>query len=296
MLIVGGTASNSIDERLAAILGAKLAKLEKKDFPDGEFKIRIGTDVKGQDVVIVQSLYNPQETHLLELLFAIDDIKGLGAARVIAVVPYLAYARQNKRFLEGEGISIETVVKLLNAVGTDALVTVRPHKSEPLSGFKGRMAIVEPVRSMAKAIKTKCADPFILSPDKGGTEFAEAVAKSLGCGHASLEKERDYGTGELTIKSLIDGGFRGKDIVIVDDMISGGGTIAASARFSLDNGAKSVGAAAVHMLMLDGAYQRINESRVAWLIGMNTIPYRNAELVDVSEDIAEAIRGLLAST
>lgn len=292
MLIVGGTAANGIDEGVAAALGTKAIKVEKRDFPDGEFKIRINADLKGQDVAIVQSLYNPQEKHLLELLFVIDAVKSMGASRAIVVVPYLAYAKQDRRFLEGEGISIDTVVKLLNALGTDGFVTVRPHKSGPLSGLKGKVAIVEPVKAMAAAIKARCADPLVLAPDKGGTEFAAAVANEMGCEFANLEKERDYNTGKPTIKSVIDGSFKGKDVVIVDDMISGGGTMVVSARFSKDNGAKSVGAAAVHLIMMDNAYQKMTDSGISWIIGTNTAPCKDAHAVDISKDIAACIKGL----
>ncbi|MDE1851589.1 MAG: ribose-phosphate pyrophosphokinase [Candidatus Micrarchaeota archaeon] len=293
MLIVGGSAANGIDDGVAAALGAKVVKIEKKNFPDGEFKIRINADVKGQDVVIVQSLYGPQEKHLLELLFIIDAAKGLGASKVIVVVPYLAYARQNRRFLEGEGISIDTVVKLLNSVGTDGFITVRPHTSEPLKGMTGKVKVVEPVKTFAEAVRKRCQRPLILSPDKGGSEFAVSVAKELGCPSASLDKERDYNTGEVLIKSIIDGSFRDWDVVIVDDVISGGGTIVASSKFSLGNGAKSVGTAAVHMLMAGDARQRIAASGVSWVVGSNTIPCKDIEVVDISPDIAAGIMELL---
>ncbi|RLI13014.1 ribose-phosphate pyrophosphokinase, partial [Candidatus Bathyarchaeota archaeon] len=135
MKVIPGPASRKLGLRLAELLGAEAVPITCKHFPDGESYVRLDGSVEGETVAIVQSTYPPQDKHLLELCLMADTAKDLGAERVVAVVPYLAYARQDKRFLSGEAVSIRTVGKLLRAAGVDKLITIDIHSDEALKAL-----------------------------------------------------------------------------------------------------------------------------------------------------------------
>ena len=240
VLIVGGPAANGVDEKLAEITRYRLVKIVHKVFPDGESYVRYPVPVEGEDVVIVQSLYAPQDKHFLELLLMIDAALDLGAERVIAVVPYLAYSRQDRMFLEGEAVSVRTILKTLRNLGTYAFITVDIHKEYSLKHFGERAYNVTAMEEIAKHIKKQFPDlenPLVLSPDKGAIIHASRVAKVLNSEYDYLEKERDRVTGEIRVKPK-ELSVNGRDVIIVDDIISTGGTIALAATSVLKQGAR----------------------------------------------------------
>lgn len=289
MIIVGGRGSNGIDVKLAKLLKARHIALEIKEFPDGEYKFRMPERIDGEKVIIVQSLYYPQDRHIFELLLIADLMWDMGAKEVGAVVPYLAFARQDKRFAEGESLSIKTVINLFNSVKLNLLVTVQPHKKEPLAQFKGKVVNVEPVDYLAKALKKDAHEPFVLAPDKASRPLAEAVAKSLGCGYDHIDKERDLDTGEVRIKRAPDVDLKGKDVILVDDMITSGGTMVPCAEFALKKGARRVTAAAFHLLMVGDAREKLKKAGISRVIGTNTVPYKDGSVIDITEAIAAVI-------
>ncbi len=287
MLVLGGTASNGIDIGLSRVLGYDLEKIETSKFPDGEIKVRV-PEIKEGKVVIVQSTHYPQEKNLFELLLTADAIKG-NNVEITAVIPYLAYARQNRSFYPGEGISISTVMSLLKAVGIRSLVTVNPHRSGPLMNFGGKIEVIRAERRLAQHLIGVFKRPMVLAPDSGGVELARSAAEVLGCEFTYLDKNRDA-YGNVSIKEAHGGDFAGKDVIIFDDIISSGGTIELAARHAYSKGAASVSAAGVHLIMVEGAAERLKNAGVQRIFGTNTVPYEKAEMVDISEDIAEGIR------
>lgn len=293
MIIIGGSSTNGIDESLSLILSLPLIKVEHKVFPDGESYIRIPQPqkIQGEDVVVVQSTHYPQDKNLLELLLTIEAIKDFGANRIIAVVPYLAYARQDKRFREGEALSIKTVLRSIRNAGADVLITVEPHKAEELDHFRGETRIVYPEPLLADEIAKITKDPFILSPDVGALFRAKMVAEKLNCDYTYIEKERNRVTGEITAKNIPRENLEGKDVIIVDDIISTGGTTAQAAKIAYSLGARSVIAAASHVLMIGDAKKKLEESQVKVIIGTNTVPkaIENMIYIDVSKLIAEKL-------
>ncbi len=293
MIIVGGTSTNGIDEGLAKALSAELIKVEHKVFPDGESYIRIPQPqrLQGEEVVVVQSTYYPQDKNLMELLFMIEAVKDFGASKVIAVIPYLAYARQDKRFREGEALSIKTVLRSIKNVGADVLITVEPHKAEELNHFSGETRIVYPEPLFAEELAKIVDKPFVLSPDVGALFRAKMVAEKLNCDYAYIEKERDRITGEITAKNIPRENLKDKDVIIVDDIISTGGTTAQAAKIAYSLGARRVIAAAAHVLMIGEAKKKIQESNVKLVIGTNTVPKVMEDMIylDVSKIIAEKI-------
>lgn len=289
MIILGGPASNGIDEKIAKFLNLRLIKVENKIFPDGESYIRIPENINDDTAVIVQSTYYPQDKHLMELFLIAEAAKHMGVSRLIAVIPYLAYSRQDRRFKDGEALSLKTVLNLIYHSGIDEIVTVEPHKTDALiSYFKGSVKVVDSTPALARGIKDEVKEPFVLAPDKGALERAEKLAKELNAPFSYIEKERDRITGEVRIKNVpknLD--VKDKDVILIDDIISTGGTLAQAAKLCYNLGARKVIAAASHVLLVNGALEKLKNAGIQTIIGTNTVRTEaNIKVVDVSELIA----------
>ncbi|ACP35283.1 ribose-phosphate pyrophosphokinase [Sulfolobus islandicus L.S.2.15] len=288
MIIIGGTATNGIDESLSKILSIPLVKVESKIFPDGESYIRVPSSIRNEEVLLVQTTDHPQDKHLIELFLIAETIRDLGAKKLTAVVPYLAYSRQDRRFKDGEAVSIKTILHILGEIGVNGLLVVEPHKPEELSYFKGELKIVHPYHQISRKIKEIVEDPFILAPDRGALDRARKIAEEISVPYSYIEKERDRTTGEVRIKEAPNINLKGKDVVLIDDIISTGGTIVQATRLAYSLGARSVTAVAVHLLLVGDAKERLREAGVKTLIGTNTINIKDKDIItiDVSQSIA----------
>jgi ribose-phosphate pyrophosphokinase len=284
MRVVGCSASNGIDITLSKVLGVDLVKAELTRFPDGEIKVKV-PEFKEKIAVIVQSTYFPQEKNLFELVLAAQALKG---KHIIAVIPYIAYARQNRSFSPGEAVSINSVLDIIECAGIKELITVNPHKSEPLMRFNGKIGIVDAAGTLAKKIGGNFDNPTIIAPDKGGIGIAKKAASVMKCDYTYIEKHRNI-YGSVSIKKTHGGNFRGNDIIIFDDVISTGGTVEQAARFAYDHGAKSVSVAAIHLVMVKGAYEKLQSSGIQKIFGTNTVPFDRADTIDIASDIASRI-------
>jgi ribose-phosphate pyrophosphokinase len=222
-----------------------------------------------------------------------DAARGLGAGRLALAAPYMAYARQDRVFLEGEPVSVRAAMRALYASGYDVLVTVEIHKEESLRFFPGRALSVYPFRALAEAAGVRCPGDVIVAPDAGALGRAERLASELGCSYGQLVKERDRVTGEVRLRGVrVEA--EGARAVVVDDIISTGGTIAMAARALLSRGARDVVVLAAHYLGLPGAEERLAEAGVSAVYAANTLPAagssRLVRLVDVSGLVAGALR------
>ncbi len=296
MIILSLPGSPGIERNLAEQLGAELVTVESKVFPDGETYIRLPRDVSGSPVVIVQSLYPDQDRRLVELLLAVDTCKDMGASRIVAVVPYMAYARQDRRFRDGEPISIKLVLKMLGYVGATHLLTVDMHKSESLNYFPGKFLELTVLPTICAEVLPELKEPLVLAPDLGALKRARIVAEKFKLQYDYLEKFRDRVTGEVTMKpKQFDVG--GRDVIIVDDIISTGGTIAKATKILKSMGARKVYVAVAHALMVGNAYERIIESGVDLVLTANTIRREvvqpKVKVVDISTEISSGVRKLL---
>ena len=288
MKIIPGPSSTKLGNSIAEILGIETVRIAHKKFPDGESYIRFEGEVAGEEVAIVQTTGPPQDTNLIQLFILADAAKDLGAKRVIAVVPYLAYARQDKRFLPGEAISIQTIGKLLKASGIDELLTVNVHQEKVLEKFEIPARNVSAIGLLANYFKSRGLEgAFALAPDKGASEFAIEASKILGGGYGWLHKERDRYTGEVkTEEKTLD--VSGKDAIIFDDIISTGGTTANAVKILKKQGARRIFAACVHPLMIGNAKERILQSGAEEIVGTDSVP-SDVTVVSLAPLLAEAL-------
>jgi ribose-phosphate pyrophosphokinase len=271
MIVVPGPASPKVGQSLADLMGAKKVMVEYKNFPDGESYIRLAESVVGEDVVLVQTTYPQPDKRLIELLLLIDTLKDLGASRVRAVVPYMAYARQDTRFREGEAVSIRTLFKLIEKAGCDEFYTIDLHKEFTLDTFKIKAKNLYASEVIASYLGSMgLENPYILSPDRGALAIARRIGEGLGAEYGNFEKVRDRVTGAITVKGeRVDA--RGRDVVITDDLISTGGTIANACRIVKEGGAKRVIAVCSHPLLVAGAYERMRGAGLDEVLGTDSI-------------------------
>ena len=290
MKVIPGPASRELGVRVAEILGVEAVQMSYKVFPDGESYVRFDGSVEGETVAIVQSTYPPQDKHLMELCLLADTAKDLGAEKVIAVVPYLAYARQDKRFMPGEAVSIRTVGRLLRASGVDKLITVDAHSDEALKALGIEAVNVSAIDLLARYMVEEkgLGGAFALAPDRGALSLAERASRTLGDGFGWLHKERSRITGEVKVEEkALD--VSGRTVIIFDDMISTGGTVIAALDVLKKQGASRVYAACTHPLLVKDALKRILASGCDGVIGTDSVP-SPVSVVSVAGLLARELR------
>jgi len=289
MKIIPGPASKQLGEKVAEFLGIEAVPLVFKTYPDGESYVRLEGTVQNEEVAIIQTTSPPQDTRLIQLALIADAAKRHGAEKVTAVVPYLAYARQDKVFLQGEAISIEAVARMLKVAGIDNLITVNVHQAKVLAKFPFPAKTISAIPLLAEYFKKKGLEKaFALAPDDGALWLVEEAKTILGdeCGY--LEKHRDLYTGQITMEEKkLDA--RGKTVIIFDDVISTGGTIALATKIMRDLGADKVYAACVHPLLIGDAEKRILESGVKEIAGTDSVP-SNVSKVSLAPLISNALK------
>jgi ribose-phosphate pyrophosphokinase len=290
LIIVPGPASKGLGQKVAETLNVPVVDVVLKTFPDGEYSLRFEGDLNGEDVVVVQTTEKPQDTNLLQLLLMLDAVKDLGAKKVTAVVPYLAFARQDKRFLAGEAISSQTLVKLIEACGADMFITVNIHAEKTLERFKVPTKNLSAITTLAQYFKNSGFDgAFSLSPDKGAIGLAEEANRVLGGGCGWLKKERDRYTGEIQVEEkTLD--VKGRDVIVFDDIISTGGTTANAVKMLKSQGARRVYSACVHPVLVGEAKQKIIGSGAEEIVATDSIS-SSVKTVSLAPLIAEALRG-----
>lgn len=289
MKIVLGPASKELGEKTAELANLEAVGVAYKAFPDGESYIRLESSVKDEHVVIVQTTSAPQDTRLMQLAFLAGASKRNGACKVTAVVPYLGYARQDKMFLQGEGVSVETVAGMLNAAGVDALITVNIHAENKLKKFPFPAKTLSAIPLLAEYFVEKgYGKAFALAPDKGAMYIAEQAQRVLGGGVGHLDKKRDRYTGQTTQTGEgLD--VKGQTVIIFDDIISTGGTIVGAAKILRELGAVRIFTACVHPVLVGDAEQRILNAGVEEVVGTDSVP-SHVSKVSLAPLIAKALK------
>ena len=291
--IISGSYSDVLAIKTARILNIELIKLEVKKFPDGETYIRIPSPVEGKNIAVIQSMAQFPNENLIEYFLTVNTLKDLGAKKVIGVLPYFAYARQDERFKEGEAISLKVIAYLIEKAGTDALITVDMHRhrvfdlsdifSIPVTDLS---AVGELTRYMMRSYNMK--NMAVIGPDAESEAWAKVAAKILNTDYYILSKQRFSGTEvKVSIKDQLD--VEGRDVFIVDDIISTGGTIVNAMDILKEHGARDIYVACTHPLLVMHALARIYEKGAKVVIGTDTVN-SPISFVSVSPVIAEELK------
>ena len=286
--VIAGSASKDLGKRIARRLKAPYVEAKTRVFPDGESKITFGRIPKNSVILVVQSTYPPVDTNLLQALSIISQARKV-SSKIYAIIPYMGYARQDRQFLSGEVVTMSIVARMLKSAGAKKIVVVDIHSKIALNHFKIPKENVSAIPELAKYFKRmKLKDALVVSPDMGGALRAKKFAGLLQTNFIALKKSRNRNTGKVVIQSSkVD--VRGKDLILVDDIISTGGSIVKAAQFLKKQKCKRVFVACTHGLFVEGAEKKIKNAGVSRIISTNTIP-RNTSKVDISGVIADSIR------
>jgi len=286
--VISGSSSEDLAKKVAKKLRANLIKSQLKIFPDGESKITLNEKPQKNKIIVIQSTYPPVDEKLIQTLAIISKAKEYGT-EVIVVIPYMGYARQDREFLPGEVITMKVIANLFKSVGTSKIIVVDIHSLLGLKYFKIKTKNVSAIPDLAKYIsKLKLKNPLVVSPDKGGKDRAKEFAKILNVEYIFLDKERNRKTGKVKIKSTNFDQIAGRDLILVDDMISTGGSIIKATEFLKKQKCNRVFVACTHALLRNDAENKIKKAGVTKIISTNTIP-GNTSLVDISGMIVKAI-------
>jgi ribose-phosphate pyrophosphokinase len=285
--VVAGPASSDLANNIAMRLEAQLTVASLRIFSDGESSIKLGK--VGKNCVIVQSTHPPTDTHLIQLLMMAKKCTDNGAQHICAVVPYLCYARQDRVFLEGEVVSIDLVAKLFKTVGVKHIITLDIHSQRAMSYFTSIQNVSSVPLLADYASKMKLHDPIAVSPDAGGANRAMEFARHLDIDVLALKKYRDRATGEVTVDEKLDMDISNRDVIVIDDIISSGGSIIKAAEVLHKKGVGRIFAMCAHALLIREAAQKIKSAGVQDIISTNSVPGEYSK-VELSSEIALALK------
>jgi ribose-phosphate pyrophosphokinase len=307
LMVFGGRASMELAARIAGHLDVDVGEVDLRTFANGEVYCRYGESIRGADVFHVPSTaanraqgMTPHDA-LFELLVMIDAAQGASAHRIIAVMPWYGYARQDKKSQPREPISARVVAKCLEGVGVDRVLTMDLHAGQVQGFFH---VPVDHMTAMPMLTQYFLDQPFpeelvIVSPDAGRVKVARNFARKLGVHWAVMEKERP--AQQVAEIGYVVGDVKGKTAVLVDDMIDTAGTLCAAARTVLDEGAARVIAAATHGVFSGPAYERLayEESGIERIVVTDTIPLSpgapdNITVLSTAQTLADSIRRIFA--
>jgi len=290
MIVVG---HSRIAKKIAKNLNLHFLEVERSAFPDGEIDVRFPEGIEGKDVLLIQTIHGNPNDYLIELFFMAYTAKDLGAKSVKAVVPYLVYSRQDTRFRSGEAISSNIVSELLEGC-IDEVFTIDPHLhrnglKEVFKNIPAHELTTIPV--IAEYIKSRWPNPVIVCPDKGAVRMGGKIAEQLGCQVVYLEKTRiDAENVEIHMSEEID--VSDKQVVIVDDIISTGGTMAEVVKLIKEKNAPNIYCISIHGLLIGNCLDKLLAAGADEVITTNTIR-RGTSKIDISGVITEGLRKMI---
>jgi ribose-phosphate pyrophosphokinase len=270
--LFSGTANPKLAYEIAKVLGVRLGDAIVGRFPDGEIKVQLGESVRGNDVYIIQPTCPPVNDNLMELLTLVDAVRRSSASRINAVIPYFGYARQDKQVAGREPITAKLVSTLLEAAGVERVITIDLHSRQLQGFFDIPLDMLSALRTIANHLRSGgLEDTVIVSPDTGRSEEARRLTELLGLPLAFMYKRR---TSERdTQVTAVIGDVVGKRVILVDDVISTGGTLRRAVEALIEAGARpDVRIAATHAVLAGDARERLAHPAIKELIVTDTIP------------------------
>lgn len=295
--IFAGNSNKDLATKICGELGIPLGDVEVKTFSDGEIAVNLSETVRGVDVYIIQSTSPPAvNTYLMELLIMIDALKRASAGRITAVIPYYGYARQDRKAKARDPISAKLVADILTAAGADRVLSMDLHAAQIQGYFNIPVDHLLGTPILADHFKQKnIEDLVVVSPDLGSVTRARKFADRLNTEIAIIDKRRPEANA-VEVMNII-GKVKGKNVILIDDMIDTAGTITQGAQALMDRGAKSVTACCTHAVLSGPALKRLDESAISELVVLDTIELteeaKASEMItqlSVSEIFAESIR------
>jgi ribose-phosphate pyrophosphokinase len=296
LIITHGSSGGPLARAISKIAGFPLIETSMKRFPDGELYLRVMGEPTGQDVVVVQSLGLRPDRLLMEYCMIAEALKGAGCRSVTAVIPYLAYARQDSRFHPGEPLSVKLVARMIEVSGTDRLISVDAHLHR-LAGL-GEVFTIPTVNLTAMPLLAEyyrdnygSENAFVVGPDSEAEQWAKTVSRVLSVGYGVLSKER-LGDRDVRVSGSVP--VKGKRVILVDDIVSTGGTLAEAIRGLRSIGAKRVDVLVTHALLTDGALPRLRRAGMSHLVSTDSVR-RSSSKVSLAPLIAGALKDAAGS-
>lgn len=298
-MIFSGNSNLPLAQKIASELGTSLNKAEIIRFADSECRVRLEEDVEDKNVFIIQSLSNPVDEHLMEFLLLGDAAKRGEAKKLIAVLPYHGYARQDRVHRPGECLSAHVVAKLIESVGFDKLITVELHNETILGFFEIPVVHVSGLSVFQSEIEKIKKDVVVITPDAGALKRSQSFAETLDLPLALIEKKRDLNTAHKILSMKVVGDVKDKTAIIVDDVIVTGGTLVNAAYLLKEKGAKQVIAVATHADFVGGADKILQDSPLDKVWVTDTIPvpddrkFTKLSIFPIASTIAAAMKKMI---
>ena len=303
MKLLSGTGNLELSKKIAQNLKLKLVNSNIKRFADGEIYVEINENIRGNSIFVIQSISTPANDNLMELLICIDALRRSSAKNITAVIPYFGYARQDRKVVPRTAISAKLVSNLITNAGAHRIVTVDLHAGQIQGFFDIPVDNLFSTPIFSKHIKKYISNKNIIcvAPDVGGVERARALGQKLNVGLAIVDKRRSA-PGKSKVMNII-GNVKGKNCLLVDDIIDSGGTIVNAAKALKEKGAKDVYVYVTHGVLSGNAVEQINNSKIKKLILTDTIFNSNKTkksskivILSISNLMAEAIKRISNST
>ncbi len=291
MKILAGPNSEQMTQKLVEHLNLNQLGLSYKYFTDGETYLQVEGILDKDDVIIVQTTFPHQEKSLLELIFLAKTVKEMGADKVIAVVPYLSYARADRKRVEGEVISHSVIMDLLSAVEIDTMVTINVHNPEAFHKTAEKMEKynLSAIPAIIDYFKEKTDKNWIVvGPDKGSKEDIDVLARELSLPSYILEKYRDPISHEVNFEE-VKFECKSKSIILLDDIITSGGTALKAIKMLLEKNPLSIQFVVIHPLAEGKVFNEMREMGVKDILTVNTVPREDMEQIDISYMISKFI-------
>lgn len=282
--------SSALAKKISQKLKAPYSPLTLSQFPDGDLYLKFNTNLKNKTLILIQSFQPHPQKSLFDVIFAAKTAKSLGAKKVILVAPYLSYMRQDKRFHPGECLSSQVMADLLNH-SVDKIITIDPHLHRYRS-LKELFTIPAKKLSanllLADYLKTYFQNEIIIGPDWESYQWAKEIARHLHV-HAAILKKIRFTARKVKVKMLEPISIKGKNVVIVDDIISTGYTITEAAKQAKKLGAKTISALCIHGLFVENALKKLKQAGVKKIISTNTIEH-STNKIDITDLIVKELK------